>query len=95
MSDTQENPQKKDRFIQETLLEFVQVDDGKLVLREAKNQDEVLVSIDFSEKIKDMLGEDARYIGEHMIHAAMAAVMHRQVDRWHAMIHDEEPVHYS
>lgn len=95
MTDTQENTHNKKATIQETLLEFVQEDTGRLVLREAKNQDEVLLSIDFSEKVKDMLGEDIRYIGEHMIHAAMAAVMHRQMDHWHAHVYDEEPVHYS
>lgn len=80
---------------QETLLEFVEDDSGKLILREAKNKDEVLVSIDFSDKVKEMLGGDTQYIGEHMIQAAMAAVMHRQMDKWHAHVYDEEPVHFS
>lgn len=95
MKDTQKDNKAKKPHIQETLLEFVQEDDGRLVLREAKDKDEVLVSIDFSDKVKDMLGEDIRYIGEHMIHAAMAAVMHKQLDHWHAHVYDEEPVHYS
>ncbi len=89
--------EKTPKHPQETLLEFVEEDSGKLVLREAKNTDEVLVSIDFSEKVKTMLGDDIdlRYIGEHMIQAAFAAVMKQQLARWHANVLDEEPVHYS
>lgn len=81
--------------ITETLLEFVQTDNGTLVLRESHNKDEVLVSIDFSPKVKEMLGSDTQYIGEAMIQAAMAAVMQRQMSHYHANVFDEEPVHYS
>lgn len=81
--------------ITETLLEFVQTDNGTLVLRESHNKDEVLVSIDFSPKVKEMLGGDTQYIGEAMIQAAMAAVMQRQMSHYHANVFDEEPVHYS
>lgn len=79
----------------EVLLEFVQDKSGKLILRESKNKDEVLVSIDFSDKVKDMLGDDTHQIGEHMIQAAMTAVMRRQIDKWHANVFDEEPRFYS
>lgn len=85
----------KKNKITETLLEFVDLDDGKLILRESRNRDEVLVSIDFSQKVKDMLGEDTQYIGEHMIQAAMMAVMNRQMSHYHAYVYDEEPLHYS
>lgn len=101
MSDTDnKNTDKVDNedtktAIQETVLELVQLDGGELVLREVKNKDEVLVCIDFSEKIKDMLGEDIRHIGESMIQAAMAAVMHKQMNKWHAYVYDEEPEFYS
>lgn len=91
VSDTEESK----TTIQETVLELVQLEGGELVLREVKNKDEILVSIDFSEKIKDMLGEDVRHIGESMVQAAMAAVMHRQMNKWHAYVHDEEPNFYS
>lgn len=79
----------------EVMLEFVQDESGKLVLRESKNQDEVFVTIDFSDKVKEMLGDDVRFIGEHMIQAALAAVMHRQMDKWHANVYDETPKRYS
>ena len=81
--------------VAEVLLEFVQEEDGCLVLRESRNKKEVLVSINFGEKIKGMLGEDTHYIGEHMIQAAMAVVMSRQSERWHAQVYDEEPLRYS
>ncbi|MDO4251276.1 MAG: hypothetical protein Q4C68_07175 [Moraxella sp.] len=81
--------------VTEMFLEFVQEEDGRLVLRESRNKNEMLVAIDFGEKIKGVLGEDTHFIGEHMIQAAMAAVMSRQVERWHAHIYDEEPAHYS
>lgn len=79
----------------EVMLEFVQDESGKLILRESKNQEEVFVTIDFSDKVREMLGDDVKYIGEHMIQAAMAAVMHRQLDKWHANVYDEKPKRYS
>lgn len=81
--------------VSEVLLEFIQEESGKLVLRESRNKDEILVTIDFSDRIKHMLGDDTQFIGEHMIQAAMAAVINRQMDHWHAQVYDEEPVHYS
>ncbi|MDO5651488.1 MAG: hypothetical protein Q4G13_05055 [Moraxella sp.] len=81
--------------VQEIMLEFVQAEDGKLVLREAKNHDEVLVSIDFSDKVKEMLGSDTQMVGEQMVQAAFAAVMRQQMSRWHAHIYDEVPARYS
>lgn len=81
--------------IRQTLLELVQDEEGTLVLREANNKDEVLVSINFSDKVKHLLGGDTQYVGEHMIHAAVAAVMKQQMDRWHAYVYDEEPRFYS
>lgn len=82
--------------IQETMLEFIETDNGDLVLRDAKDSDqEPLVKIQFSDKVKQMLGNDAQYIGQHMIHAAIQAVMHKQFSQWHANVYDEEPQHYS
>lgn len=77
------------------LLEFTQDDTGRFVLREAKNKTEVLLAIDFSDKLKTMFGEDAYHIGEHMLQTAMTAMMCRQADEWHANVFDEEPKFYS
>ena len=79
----------------EMLLEFVQEEDGALVLREVNNKEQVLVTIQFSEQVQQMLGDDTPLVGERMIRAAMAAVMRQQVDKWHAHFYDEEPKFYS
>lgn len=85
---------KKPEFAQETMLEFVEDENGTLVLREV-NETESLVRIDFSDKVKNMLGDDYRLVGQAMIHAAIASVVQRQSGFYHAHIYDEEPQHYS
>lgn len=77
------------------MLEFAEQDDGKLVLRAAETDEAPLVSIEFSDKVKDLLGADAKFIGQHMIHAAIQSLMHKQLSQWHAHVYDEEPIHYS
>lgn len=78
----------------ETMLELVE-NEGKLVLRPMNSEEEPLVSIEFSDQVKEMLGGDTHFIGQHMIHAAIQGFMHKQVSRWHANVYDEEPAHYS
>ena len=73
----------------------MQEEDGALVLREVNNKEQVLVTIQFSEQVQQMLGDDTPLVGERMIQAAMAAVMRQQVDKWHAHFYDEEPKFYS
>lgn len=85
----------KDAKVEAMMLEFVQQDDGKLVLRTSNDEAEPLVSIEFSDKVKDMLGEDAQLIGQSMIQAAIQTLMQKQLSQWHANVYDEEPVHYS
>lgn len=86
----------KDSFVQETLLEFIEESSGVMILREVgHDHDEPLVSITFSEQVQDMLGADARVVGQAMIHAAIASVVQRQSNFWHAHVYDEEPAHYS
>lgn len=82
------------QFAQETMLEFIEDGDGVMILREVGDR-EALVSIAFSDKVKQMLGGDARIVGQAMIHAAIASVVQRQANFWHAHVYDEEPVHYS
>ena len=85
---------KKPEFAQETMLEFVEDENGTLVLREV-NETESLVRIDFSDKVKNLLGDDYRLVGQAMLHAAIASVVQRQSGFYHAHIYDEEPQHYS
>ena len=53
-----------------TVLEIMQLDNGDIVLREADTQREPLVSIRFSDEVKDMLGQDLVGVAEAMIDAA-------------------------
>lgn len=85
----------KDAKVEAMMLEFVQQDDGKMVLRPSNEEAEALVSIEFSDKVKELLGEDTQLIGQSMIHAAIQTLMHKQLSQWHANVYDEEPMHYS
>ncbi|STY87019.1 Uncharacterised protein [Moraxella ovis] len=83
-------------MIKEAILEFVEREDGVLTLQEVGNEDEPMVTIHFSEQVKAMIGKDEiQNVGQNMIHAAIATVMQRQMNSWHAHIYDEQPTHYS
>ena len=82
-------------FAQEAILELVENEKGQIVLRDSVESEDPLVTITFSEKVKDMLGGEAQYIGHKMIHAAVQSIMQKQVSQWHANVYDEEPEHYS
>ncbi len=82
-------------FAKETTLELVEGDNGKLLLRDTEKEEEPLMTIDFSEKLKELLGSDTQAIGQHMIHAAIQVIMQKQMSQWHAHVYDKEPKHYS
>ncbi len=82
-------------FAQETTLELIEADNGTLLLRDADKEGEPLMTIDFSDKLKDLLGSDTQAIGQHMIHAAIQVIMKKQMSQWHAHVYDKEPTHYS
>ena len=90
-----ETQDKYSSFGKETMLELVELEGGRLVLRDVNAKQEPLVTIDFADKIYEMLGKDAQFIGQHMIHAAVQVIMHKQMSQWHAHVYDEEPTHYS
>ena len=46
----------KDTKAEAMMLEFVEQDDGKMVLRTSNDESEDLVSIEFSDKVKDCWG---------------------------------------
>ncbi|WP_296404573.1 hypothetical protein [Psychrobacter sp.] len=95
-SETGERTTRRGRgFAQETILELVENEKGQIVLRDSKDNEDPLVTIAFSDKVKDMLGGEAQFIGHKMIHAAVQAMMQKQVSQWHANVYDEEPEHYS
>lgn len=98
----QQNDEKEPlRFPKETMLELVQLDSGEIVLRpsavegESEQKEDPLVKIEFSQQVKDMLGDDLQGIGQHMIHSAIQLLMHQQIASWHAKVIDEEPTRYS
>lgn len=82
-------------FAKETTLELVEVEDGTLLLRDASTEDAPLMSIDFSDQLKEIMGNDTQVIGQHMIHAAIQVIMQKQMSQWHARVYDKEPEHYS
>ncbi len=87
--------QTEEGFPKEALLELVMSEEGDLQLRDMNDKDDPLVSIEFSEKVKEMLGVDTHLIGQHMIHSAIQLIMSKQISQWQARIYDEEPEHYS
>lgn len=82
-------------FAKETTLELVEADNGTLLLRDAGKDDAPLMTIDFSDKLKEILGSDTQAIGQHMIQAAIQVIMQKQMSQWHAHVYDKEPTHYS
>lgn len=79
----------------QTILEFIQREDGTMALQE-RNSDEVLVTINFGEIIKDMMGADnIPIIGHHMIQAAISHMMQEQMSRYHAQVYDEPMARFS
>ena len=70
-------------FAKETTLELVEADDGRLLLRDAEQDEAPLMS------------SDTQAIGQHMIHAAIQVIMQKQMSQWHAHVYDKEPTHYS
>lgn len=93
--DNKQSKSLEDHFPTETMLELIHADDGNLKLRDVNGKEDPLVSIEFSDKVKDMLGEDLHMVGQHMIHSAIQLIMRNQMNHWHAYVHDEEPEHYS
>lgn len=82
-------------FAKETTLELVEADNGTLLLRDAEKEDEPLMTIDFSDKLRELLGSDTQAIGQHMIHAAIQVIMQKQMSQWHAHVYDKEPTNFS
>ncbi|WP_201586340.1 hypothetical protein [Psychrobacter jeotgali] len=90
-----DNQDKFSGFAKETTLELVEAEDGTLLLRDTGEDSDPLMTIDFSDKLKELLGSDTQAIGQHMIHAAIQVIMQKQMSQWHAHVYDKEPTHYS
>lgn len=92
---TKNSQHKRELIAKEAMLEFAEREDGVLALREMGGG-ETWVSIEFADKLKDMLGKETiQLIGQHMIQAGIASFMERQMRHYHAHVYDETPKHFS
>ncbi|WP_173911602.1 hypothetical protein [Acinetobacter sp. Marseille-Q1618] len=80
---------------QEAILELVQLEGGELALRNAGSEKEPLVTIQFNEEVKALLGEQTPVIAQHMIQAALYALMENQMNQLQAEVVDEQPKYFS
>lgn len=80
---------------QEVILELVQLETGELALRSAGSETAPLVTIQFNEEIKAILGEQTSMVAQHMIQAALMALMEKQLDQQLADPLDEKPKYLS
>ena len=80
---------------QEAILELVQLENGELALRNAASENDPLVTIQFNESVKTLLGDQMPVIAQHMIQAALFALLEKQADEWHAAVVDEQPQYLS
>ena len=76
---------------QEAILELVQLENGELALRNSASEKAPLVTIQFSDEIKALLGDQTPVIAQHMIQAALFALMEKQANEWDAEVVDEQP----
>ena len=80
---------------QEAILELVQLEGGELALRNADSEKEPLVKIQFNDQVKALIGDKTQVIAQHMMQAALFAMMEKQVNEWQAEIMDEQPKYLS
>ena len=76
---------------QEAILELVQLEGGELALRNAGSEKEPLVKIQFNDEVMKLLGDEMPVIAQHMVQAALFAIMEKQVNEWQAEVIDEKP----
>ena len=80
---------------QDAILELVQLEGGELALRNAGSEQEPLVKIQFSEEVKNILGDQTPLVAQHMIQAALFGLLEKQINQLQAEIVDEEPQYLS
>ena len=80
---------------QEAILELVQLEGGELALRNAGSEKEPLVKIQFNDEVMKLLGVEMPVIAQHMVQAALFAIMEKQVNELQAEIVDEQPQYFS
>lgn len=80
---------------QEAILELVQLEGGELALRNAESEKDPLLTIQFNDDIKALLGDQMPVIAQHMIQAALMALLEKQSNEWNAEVLDEKPQFFS
>ncbi len=76
---------------QEAILELVQLESGELALRNADSEKDPLLTIQFNDDIKVLLGDQMPVIAQQMIQAALMALLEKQSNEWNAEVLDEKP----
>ena len=76
---------------QEAILELVQLEGGELALRSAGSENEPLVTIQFNEQVKALIGDQTPMIAQQMVQAALFALLEKQSNEWHAEVVEEQP----
>ncbi|GAB3052396.1 hypothetical protein GCM10027155_18490 [Acinetobacter apis] len=88
--------QLKDLFgSQEAVLELVQLESGELALRNADSEKAPLMTIQFNDEVKALLGDQTGLIAQNMVQAALLGLLEKQMNQIDAEIVDEQPKYLS
>ena len=71
---------------QEAILELVQLEGGELALRNAGSESAPLVTIQFNEELKALLGDQTTVVAQQMVQAALYGLLEKQVGEWQAEV---------
>ena len=80
---------------QEAILELVQLESGELALRNAGSEEKPLVTIQFNDEVKALLGDQTAVIAQSMIQAALFGLLEQQMNEMQAQMVDEKPQYMS
>lgn len=80
---------------QEAILELVQLEGDELALRNAGSESAPLVTIQFNEELKALLGDQTTVVAQQMVQAALYGLLEKQVGEWQAEVVDEKPQFFS
>ena len=79
----------------DAILELVQLENGELALRNAGSETQPLLTIQFNDEVKKLLGDQVPVIAQHMIQAALFGLLEKEVNEMQAEIVDQKPKFYS
>ena len=80
---------------QEAILELVQLEGGELALRNAGSESAPLVTIQFNEELKALLGDQTTVVAQQMVQAALYGLHEKQVGEWQEEVVDDKPQFFS